>query len=209
MPRIARVTYPGGFYHIFNRSLHRGKIFLEDNDYHYFLDKLAELISGDNWTVYAYCLMPNHYHLLIEEKSTSISKLMGRLLTSYGVYFNKKYDRHGPLFSGRFKSKIIQKERYFLELSRYIHLNPVKANLTSQLEGYRYSSLREYAGKAEKPIINLARVTKLLGKTQSDINSYLQFVRDGIEIDLEELNPFYDNKQILGSRKFATHRRRI
>ena len=114
MPRIARLTYPGGFYHIYNRGLEKKPVFKQDKDYQKFLDKLSDLLTNDEWTIYAYCLLPNHYHLLVEEKKRPIAKLMSRLFTSYGVYFNKKYQKQGPVFSDRFKSKIIQKNNYFL-----------------------------------------------------------------------------------------------
>ena len=129
MTRTARLTYPGGFYHIFNRSLANIHLFPDVSYYEKLLEKLSLLIKEGDWIVYAYCLMPNHYHLLVEEKKIPVAKLIGRLFTSYSAFFNKRNKRHGPLFEDRFKSKLIQKYNYFLEVSRYIHLNPVKSGL--------------------------------------------------------------------------------
>ena len=207
MPRTARLTYPGGFYHIFNRSLEKKTIFKQSRDYIKLLDKLTDLIHEGDWIIYAYCLMPNHYHFLIEEKKMPISKLMGRLLTSYGVYFNKKYHRQGPLFQDRFKSKLIQKDNYFLKVSRYIHLNPVNAGLTENPENYPYSSLKEYLGNSKREIINLDKVTTLLGERKTRIKDYLEFIKEGMTLDLEEYNPFNNMKEVIGNTVFATHRK--
>lgn len=209
MPRIARLTHKGGFYHIFNRGLEKKAIFRQDKDYHKLLTKLSELLVDNHWTIYAYCLLPNHFHLLVEEKKLPIAKLIGRLFTSYGVYFNKKYKRQGPLFGNRFKSKLIQKDSYFFEVSRYIHLNPVRANLVKDPLEYPYSSLREYTGSGRRKIINLEKVTTLLGDKPTRIKDYLSFVNEGIQMNLEEFDPFKNNKDVLGSAVFATHRKMV
>lgn len=209
MPRIARLTYQGGFYHIFNRGLEKKVIFKQDKDYNKLLDKLSQLLVEGDWIIYAYCLLPNHFHLLVEEKKLPIAKLMGRLFTSYGVYFNKKYKRQGPLFGDRFKSKLIQKDSYFLEVSRYIHLNPVKANLVKDPQDYPYSSLREYSGKGVRKIINLDKVTTLLGNKLTRIEDYLSYVKEGVNQDLEEYDPFINTKDVIGSAVFATHRKLV
>lgn len=209
MPRIARLTYQGGFYHIFNRGLEKKVIFKQDKDYNKLLDKLSQLLVEGDWIIYAYCLLPNHFHLLVEEKKLPIAKLMGRLFTSYGVYFNKKYKRQGPLFGDRFKSKLIQKDSYFLEVSRYIHFNPVKANLVKDPQDYPYSSLREYSGKGVRKIINLDKVTTLLGNKLTRIEDYLSYVKEGVNQDLEEYDPFINTKDVIGSAVFATHRKLV
>lgn len=207
MPRLARLTCQGGFYHLYNRGLNKQKIFHHPKDYEKLLNKLYSLLLAGDWIIYAYCLIPNHYHLLVEERKTPIAKLIGRLFTSYGVYFNKKYQRHGPLFSDRFKSKIIQKDSYFLEVSRYIHLNPVEAKLVKNPEDYPYSSLGEYTGKITRNIINLEKVTTLLGKHNHRIENYLKFVRDGMNLDLKEYNPFSNQAEVMGSPAFSSHRK--
>ena len=208
MPRIARLTYPGGFYHIYNRGLNHSPIFHNKEDYEKLLDKLSTLTTEGDWIIYAYCLMPNHYHILVEEKSTSIASLIGRLFTSYCVYFNKKYKRQGPLFQDRYKSRLVQKDAYFLAVSRYIHLNPVKSGLIGNPQDYEYSSLKEYTGNSLRYIINLDKITTLLGENKTRIADYLQFVKDGIKLDLEEYNPFVNEKDVVGSVIFTTHRKK-
>lgn len=207
MPRLKRLTYHGGFYHIYNRGLNKQKIFHRRKDYEKLLDKLSSLLAEGDWTIYAYCLMPNHYHILAGEKKSSISKLIGRLFTSYGVFYNKKYQRQGPLFSDRFKSKIIQKDSYFLEVSRYIHLNPVKGDLVKNPEDYPFSSLSEYVGKFHRNIIHLDKVTTLLGDHEHNIKSYVKFVKDGTRSDLEKYNPFTNKNEVVGNRVFSSHRK--
>ncbi len=207
MPRLARLTYQGGFYHLYNRGLNKQKIFHYHKDYEKLLGKLSSLLLEGDWTIYAYCLMPNHYHLLVEERKTPIAKLIGRLFTSYGVFFNKKYQSQGPLFSDRFKSKIIQKNSYFLEVSRYIHLNPVKAGLVNTPEDYPFSSLSEYVGKLHRNIIDLEKVTTLLGDHKHRVESYVKFVKDGMKLDLEKYNPFTNKNEVVGSRVFSSHRK--
>ncbi len=207
MPRLARLTCQGGFYHLYNRGLNKQKIFHHQKDYEKLLNKLSSLLLAGDWIIYAYCLMPNHYHFLVEERKTPIAKLIGRLFTSYGVFFNKKYQRNGPLFADRFKSKIVQKDSYFLEVSRYIHLNPVEAKLVKAPEDYPYSSLGEYAGKYHRNIINLEKVTTLLGDHKYRLENYFEFVRAGMELDLEKYNPFASKDEVLGSPAFSTHRK--
>lgn len=207
MPRVKRLTYPGGFYHIYNRGLNRDRVFIQSRDYEKLLQKLSEVLSEGDWVVYAYCLMPNHYHFLIEENRMAIAKLMGRVFTSYAVYFNTKYKKHGPVFEDRFKSKLIQKDSYFQQVSRYIHLNPVEARLVSVPLEYPYSSLVEYAGRSGRNIISLAKVTALLGERKSRISEYLKFVQAGIKTDLSEFDPFVNKNDVIGNSTFASHRK--
>ena len=207
MPRLARLTYPGGFYHIFNRGLNKSPIFQENNDYDKLLDTLTSLLDHGDWLIYTYCLMPNHYHFLIEEKKTPVSKLISRLFTSYSLYFNKKYHRHGPLFEDRFKSRIIQKDPYFMLVSRYIHLNPYKSKQTNNPEDYPYSSLSEYTGKSFRKIINFSKVSLLLGEGENRLSDYLKFVKDGLNMNLDEYDPFTNDQEIIGKLTFSSHRK--
>jgi len=151
--------------------------------------------------------MPNHYHFLVEEKRTPIAKLMGRLFTSYSLYFNKKYNRQGPLFQDRFKSKLVQKESYFLEVSRYIHLNPYKSAMTKNPEEYKYSSLREYLNNSSRKIIDMNKIIILLGDKGNRIENYLKFIKDGMNLNLDEYDPYKNNNDVIGNPVFATHRK--
>jgi len=206
MPRNRRITYKRGFYHIFNRGHNKGKIFNDQSDYEVLLLRLTKLLEEGDWSIYSYCLMPNHYHFLIEEKNIPVAKFVSRLFTSYSIYFNKKYHRFGYLFQDRYKSKIIQKEKYFLTVSRYIHLNPFYSGLTDKPEEYRYSSLGEYTDNGKRKIIDFKKVSILIGESKKTLDQYLEFVRDGMNKD-KDYDPFDDKKEIFGSPVFATHRK--
>lgn len=208
MPRTARYTHSHGFYHIYNRGLNKAPIFLDPKDYDRMLSILKVLSHEGDWVLYAYCFMPNHYHMLVEEVHTPIAKLIGRLFTSYSLYFNKKYSRNGPLFQDRFKSKLIQKDTYFFELSRYIHCNPAKAGLIEDPRTYPYSSLHEYEDSTSNNIIQKDKVEKLLAMTDRSIRSYIEFVLAGLQLNLNNFDPFINHNEVLGSRTFSSHRKK-
>ncbi|OGY25095.1 MAG: hypothetical protein A2864_02035 [Candidatus Woykebacteria bacterium RIFCSPHIGHO2_01_FULL_39_12] len=148
MPAREPIFYKGGYYHIYSRGIEKRTIFQDDADYRRFLNKVK--LYGDKYkiSVLVYCLMPNHYHLLINQKTDLIVSLfIQRLNLAYSMYFNKRYERVGPLFQGRFKAKLIQTDDYLLHLSRYIHLNP-RELLTGRktLASYTWSSYPAYVG---------------------------------------------------------------
>ncbi len=134
MPRGPRFDVPGMTYHVICRGIERREIFKSPRDYCYILDKLAAIAKEERAKVYAFCLMPNHIHLMVKPTKTKLSTFMRRLLTSYALYFNKRYKRSGHLFQNRFTSFSVQEGTYFLELIRYIHLNPVRAGIVPNLE---------------------------------------------------------------------------
>lgn len=208
MPRVKRITFPGGFYHIYNRGFKKEKIFNSSEDYEKFFTVLEKILEKGEWIIYAYCLMPNHYHFLVEEKNTSVSKLFSRLFTSYSQFFNKKYNRQGPLFQDRFKSKLVQKDSYFTYVSRYIHLNPYFAGLVSNPEKYQYSSLKDYLRHSQRKIINLDKISVLIGKNLKTMENYFNFVRDGMNQNIEEFNPFINKKDIIGSNVYSAHKKK-
>lgn len=203
MPRVPRIAFENGFFHIYNRGVARQPIFVEEGDYQKFLTKLQELNTKYDYDyyVYAYVLMPNHFHILMQTQTTPIATVMSSLLTSYSMYFNKKYDRVGPLFQGRFKSKLCDRETYFLGASRYISLNPIEAGIVEKLEDYPWSSYQEIFGNSAYQIINKKEVTRLIGKGREK-DSYHQFIIDGMPI-LDSLKEQYTlNKQVEGPPKF-------
>ena len=148
MPAREPIFYKGGYYHIYSRGIEKRTIFQDDADYRRFLNKVK--LYGDKYkiSVLVYCLMPNHYHLLINQKTDLIVSLfIQRLNLAYSMYFNKRYERVGPLFQGRFKAKLIQTDEYLLHLSRYIHLNPRELLPKNKaLQIYIWSSYRTYLG---------------------------------------------------------------
>lgn len=147
MPRLVRVYSSTGFYHVMMRGNERKKIFHDEEDRERFLFILEKMKKEKEYKVYGYCLMDNHIHLLIKEENDNISRIMKRINTSYAIYFNKKYERVGHVFQDRYKSEVIEKESYLLEVIRYIHKNPVKANIVEEPRQYPWSSFHLYVGK--------------------------------------------------------------
>lgn len=140
MPRKNRIWYPGAIYHVMSRGNRRSEIFLKDNDYELFLIYLKMIRDKLGFKIHSICLMTNHFHILIETETVELSKIMQKLLSMYAEEFNYLHGFTGHLFEGRYTAKLIEDERYFLEVSRYIHLNPVKANMVRDPLDYDYSS---------------------------------------------------------------------
>ena len=204
-----------GYYHIYNRGVEKRKIFLDEQDYKVFLKYLKiyleppakipeRKITIRNYTFTApakplknyhgqvellsYCLMPNHFHLLIKQNAkNSIELFMRSLATKYSIYFNKKYDRVGPLFQGAYKAVLVDEEKYLLHLSRYIHLNPVKESPLHM----SYSSYSDYIGKRQTGWINTKIVLSYFKTAQKtslrDILSYQSFVEDFLSDPTESI----------------------
>ena len=139
----------GEYYHIYNRGINRQKIFFQAENYRFFLRRLREHLLPDHAAIIAYCLMPNHYHLLVRPKSVRFSECMQSFGTSYSKAINKRFDRVGPLFQARFQALHVDQESYLLHLSRYIHRNPLEADLVKRLEEWEFSSYLEYSGKRQ------------------------------------------------------------
>ncbi|QHS23308.1 transposase [Virgibacillus sp. MSP4-1] len=144
MPRKLRVWHPGEIYHITARGNHKEKIFLDTRDYRKYLTYLTDAQKNYPYRLHAYCLMPNHVHLLMEMSEVPLSQVIKNIHTRYAMYFNFKYDKVGHLFQDRFKSKIVHSSDYLLKVSSYIHLNPSKAGLLTKAENYPWSSYYHY-----------------------------------------------------------------
>ncbi|WP_204151964.1 transposase [Leptolyngbya sp. CCY15150] len=146
----------GHFYHIYNRGNNRQNVFFERDNYLYFLRLIRQTFVTHNIDMVAYCLMPNHYHLLVYPKSAHLSQSMKSLSLSYTKAINKRFGRVGALFQGRFQRILVTHSDYLVHLIRYIHQNPVKANLVSQPEEWEFSSYLDYAGLRAGTLPNLA-----------------------------------------------------
>lgn len=141
------MIFANEYYHILNRGNDRNTIFFEKENYHFFLLRLQKYRKRYGPKLIAYCLMPNHFHLILHEKNGgSIHRCMHALGTSYTKAINKRYQRTGHLFQGPFKKVRIKTNNQLLHLSRYIHLNPVEADIVKQPENWEHSSYREYVG---------------------------------------------------------------
>jgi putative transposase len=147
MARRETDFHPGGFYHIYNRGCARNRIFREKRNYCFLLQRLRKYTQSLSISVISYALMPNHFHFeLRQDGSASVSRCMQLLFNSYTKGYNSFYHRTGTLFEGPFKSIEIEDENYLLNLSRYIHLNPVEAKLAAKPEDWEFSSYRDWVG---------------------------------------------------------------
>lgn len=144
MPRKAREKSESGIYHVMLRGINKQQIFLDDEDFEKFLWVLHDVKEVSEYKLLAYCLMGNHIHLLLKVGKEPIEQIFRRIGTKFVYWYNIKYQRVGHLFQGRFKSEPIDDESYLFTVIRYIHQNPVKANICDNVGDYRYSSYREY-----------------------------------------------------------------
>lgn len=206
MSRQLRIEYFGAFYHVFSRGNQKQPIFLSDDDRHFFLKCLREAHEKFGVIVHVYCLMPNHYHLVIETPLGNLSSMMHFLNTMYTVYFNTKHKRCGHLFQGRFKSILIQAGGYAKELSRYIHLNPVRAKIVNLPEQYPWSSYAQYCGTArhEKWIETAFNLSLFTEHPEEARREYVEFVIEGIGKAVPASIKDSMRTGILGSAEFIT-----
>ncbi len=144
MPRAMRKLSSTGIYHVMVRGINQQNIFVDDKDNVRFIDILAGYQKAIEFLIYAYCLMGNHVHLLLKEGNEDIGNTMKRIGVSYAYWYNWQYNRKGHLFQDRFRSEVVEDDAYFLTALRYIHQNPVKAGLVSDIEAYKWSSYKEY-----------------------------------------------------------------
>ena len=144
MPRESRKKSESGVYHIMLRGINKQQIFEDDKDYRRFLETLEKYREECGYSLYGYCLMPNHVHLVLREGKQPLETIMRRIGASYVYWYNAKYRRNGHLFQDRFKSEPVESDAYLLTVIRYVHWNPVKAGLCSVPEAYSYSSYARY-----------------------------------------------------------------
>ena len=182
MARPLRIEYAGALHHVMARGNARAKVFADDDDREAFLAEFARVCERFDWVVWAYCLMGNHYHLLVETRRPTLSRGMRELNGIYTQRFNRRHRRVGPVFQGRYKSVLVDKDSYLLELSRYIVLNPVRAGLSEQAEGWQWSSYRAVMGKAPAADrLAVAATLNLFGTGRGSARrAYARFVAAGI-----------------------------
>ena len=185
MSRPLRITYPGAFYHITARGNEKKPVFKSRRDREKFLEYLGSASERYNAVIHIYCLMDNHYHLLLETPSGNLPQIMLHINGAYTNYFNVKKGRTGHLFQGRYKAILVEKDEYAKELSRYIHLNPVRAGIVKLPEEYEWSSYPEYIGKREKPAwICTDFIHGYFGKTKASAEKqYRKFVSSLIDTE--------------------------
>lgn len=147
MARPLRIEYPGAFYHVVNRGLERRELFRHEKDHEFFLSLLNKAAEKFGLKVHSYCLMTNHYHLFVETPKGHIAKIMRLVDGTYTQKFNHKYNRVGPLMQGRYKATLVDQDHYSLQVSKYVHLNPLKAGMVKKLEDYKWSSYPFFVSK--------------------------------------------------------------
>ena len=199
MARRPRVFAPGLLYHVIVRGNQRRKTFRCDEDYKDYLDRLEKYRAKFHVRIYAYCLMPNHVHLLVETGSTPLAKFMQGLQQSYTQHFNRSYRKVGHLFQGRYKAIICERDKYLLALVRYIHLNPVRAKLATRPERYSHSAHNSYLTNGTPKIVEVTPILKLLGGKKA----YERFVLEGIGENHNEAYYAVEDQRFLGEEGFG------
>lgn len=204
MGRPLRIEYPGALYHVTSRGNERRDIFLDNFDRKKFLGILEDYHDRYGILIHCYVLMDNHYHLVMETPKGNLLKVMHGINSGYTGYFNRKYGRAGHLFQGRYKGILIDKDAYLLELSRYVHLNPVRARIVDMPERYGWSSYPGYIWKrVEVPWVEYGWVLSHFGIDRArSKNKYREFVSQGVGERKE--NPFKElyGQLILGRKEF-------
>jgi REP element-mobilizing transposase RayT len=192
MPKRDIEFLKGAYYHIYNRGAGRHNLFIEEDNYQYVLRRIKKYIFKLSLTVIAYCLMPNHYHLLIrQDGDTSASELPKCVFGGYSRAVNKRYGWSGTLFEGRYKAKTVTSNTYLCQLCGYIHGNPVKDGLMRNIEDWPYSNYLEWIGEREGSLIDRKFVTEMFGSTQSYQEYVLEYLAARqLPTELKYLNDF-------------------
>ena len=207
MSRPLRIQYPGAWYHVLNRGRHGEKVFLADDDYMDFIEVLADSTSLWKVNIAAFCLMSNHYHLLLQTPLGNLSRCMRHIDGVYTQRANRTHSGEGQVFRGRYKSILVDADAYILQLVRYIHRNPVTAGLVRSIDEYRWSSHQEYISSGTRfRWLYKDFILSQFGNTRARaVRSYLRFVANA---DASEIADFYSQRRqapIMGDEAFIEH----
>jgi len=207
MSRPIRIEFPGAYYHVMNRGRRSEEIFYDMADYITFLELLIKAINLWNVNIISYTLMPNHYHLLIHTPSGNLSRFMRHVNGVYTQRFNKNHETEGQLFKGRYKSILVERDSYLLQLVKYIHKNSVRAKLVSDINEFRWCSHHAYlSDKIRWRWVRKEFVLSMLAETKNrQKKEYLKFIN---EVDRDEIFKVFNKSKwptVLGSEKFKTH----
>ncbi|MHB9155088.1 MAG: REP-associated tyrosine transposase [Endomicrobiales bacterium] len=190
MPRHKRLEIPGAIYHVITRGIERRRIFCDDHDREEFLRRFSEGLSICGCKCYGWVLMPNHFHLLVQTGTKSLSDLMRKVLTGYALYFNRRHHRRGYLYQNRYKSILCQEEAYLLELVRYIHLNPLRANLVNSIQAlnnYPWSGHSVIIGNHKREWQSTDEVLERFGEARRQaIEKYENYIINAKEMGQRE-----------------------
>ncbi len=175
MPRRSVDFAPNTYYHIYNRGVRLQSLFIEPTNYEYIIRSLGRIGKTCGISIIAYCLLPNHYHLLVyQEKETAAGELPKRVFGGYSRAVNRRYGWEGTLYEGRFKAKTVKDQDFLRHLCRYIHANPVKHGFVDDLEAWPWSNYLEWVGKRERTAVNRPLVDAVFGSGKA----YADFVAD-------------------------------
>jgi putative transposase len=203
MARPLRIEFAGAVYHVTSRGNARQPIFLDRADWEGFLDILSSVIARFSWVCHAYCLMENHYHLVMETPRGNLSRGMRQLNGIYTQFFNRRHKNVGHLFQGRYKAVLVEKESHLLSLCRYVVLNPVRAGVVSLPEQWKWSSYRATVGRVNRPpYLAVDWVLAQFGRKRAEaVRKYRQYVMEGFG----EKSPWESLKGqiLLGKEEFA------
>ena len=200
MARKPRIEYEGAFYHVIVRGNRREKIFRDNKDYLKYLEILSRYKDRYHFSIYCYVLMGNHIHLLLECGKTPLSKIQQGINQSYTTYFNRKHNTVGHLFQGRYKAILCDKDTYLLSLVKYIHLNPVRAKISTDADQYQWSSHKCYVGKDS--IVDTGRVLSMFSEDRgASRRLYREFIGDGVAVNRDAVYRTVDQR-VLGSEEF-------
>jgi putative transposase len=204
MPRKPRIEFEGAFYHVITRGNQKQKIFKSTADYQKYLQLLTIYKNRYHCSIYAYILMSNHVHILIETKEVPLSKVFQGINQTYTMYFNKKYHTVGHLFQGRYKAVLCDRENYLLALLKYIHYNPVRARIVEKLSDYPWSSHHAYKGKNNPlGIVDTDQVLRMFSEKKSRAQKrYQEFIEETGGLKREEVYATIDQR-VQGSDEFA------
>jgi putative transposase len=203
MARPLRIEFEGAVYHVTARGNERRKIFFSKRDYERFKEYITAAKEKYHFILHGYVLMTNHYHLLVETPEKNLSKIMHHINSSYTTYTNVKRKRCGHLFQGRFKSIVVDKDSYLLELSRYLHLNPVRAMIVEKPEDYPYSSYAAYISTQGEALVNRSAILEMFNTKESEaIKRYRAFVENAMGEEAESPMKKVYGGMILGGEGF-------
>lgn len=204
MARPLRIEYPGAFYHVTSRGNERGTVFQSNRDREKYLSYVESAHERYGAVVHTYCLMGNHYHLLLETPRGNLSKILQYINGAYTTYFNIKRNRSGHLFQGRFKGILVDKDEYCKELSRYIHLNPVRAGMVKVALEYPWSSYRYFAGRGKKPkwLKTELVLEDFGGEGGRGYRRYREYVEKGVGKEIEDPLKKVIASTFLGGKEF-------
>ncbi|MGY9020074.1 MAG: transposase [Alphaproteobacteria bacterium] len=204
MSRPLRIEYPGAVYHVTARANGRQQLFTSIEDGSYFVQLLAREISQHKWLCHAYCLLEDHYHLVIETPEANLGRGMGRLNMAYSQWFGREHDQRGHLFHGRYKSIVLQKERHLLEVCRHVVLNPVRVQAVNCADHWKWSSYRPIAFEESEP--TWLHRNWLLNHLASDSGDPAGSWRAYIEKGVHAASPWDDLRagHYLGDEAFLT-----